>query len=107
MRLPVLSHLFLAAIYVMSLVGGIIADKTQNYQRTIESGLVIMALGYIALSFPVMITPQNNSFWLGFTIVALALISFGNGLFKGNLQAIVGQMYDNFETEAAKVSLRN
>ncbi|WP_277070642.1 peptide MFS transporter [Prevotella corporis] len=99
-----IASLFLAAIYVMSLVGGIIADKTQNYQRTIESGLVIMALGYIALSFPVMITPQNNSFWLGFTIVALALISFGNGLFKGNLQAIVGQMYDNFETEAAKVS---
>ena len=99
-----IASLFLAAIYVMSLVGGIIADKTQNYRRTIESGLVIMALGYIALSFPVMITPQNNSFWLGFTIVALALISFGNGLFKGNLQAIVGQMYDNFETEAAKVS---
>ena len=30
------------------------------------------------------------------------MIAFGNGLFKGNLQAIVGQMYDNFEKEAAK-----
>ena len=75
-----ISALFLAAIYVMSLVGGIIADKTQNYQRTIESGLIIMAIGYIALSFPVMVTPENNSFWLLFTIVALALISLGNGL---------------------------
>ncbi len=99
-----ISALFLAAIYVMSLVGGIIADKTQNYQRTIESGLIIMAIGYIALSFPVMVTPENNSFWLFFTIVALALISLGNGLFKGNLQAIVGQMYDDFEADAAKVS---
>ena len=95
---------FLAAIYVMSLVGGIIADKTQNYQRTIESGLIIMAFGYVALSFPVAITPENNTFWLVFTIIALLLISFGNGLFKGNLQAIVGQMYDNFEAEAAKES---
>lgn len=97
-----IASLFLAAIYVMSLVGGIIADRTKNYQRTIESGLIIMAVGYVALSFPVMVTPQNNTFWLLFTIAALALISFGNGLFKGNLQAIVGQMYDNFEAKVAK-----
>jgi POT family proton-dependent oligopeptide transporter len=30
------------------------------------------------------------------------MIAFGNGLFKGNLQAIVGKMYDEFEAEAAK-----
>ncbi len=95
---------FLAAIYVMSLVGGAIADKTQNYQRTIESGLVIMAIGYVALSIPILATPQNNSYLLAFTIFALVLISCGNGLFKGNLQAIVGQMYDDFEAEAAKES---
>lgn len=29
------------------------------------------------------------------TLSALAIIAFGNGLFKGNLQAIVGQMYDD------------
>ena len=34
--------------------------------------------------------------------MALFFIAFGNGLFKGNLQAIVGQMYDNFEKEAEK-----
>jgi len=99
-----IASLFLAAIYVMSLVGGVIADRTQNYQRTIESGLVVMALGYVALSIPVLATPENNSYLLAFTIFALVLIAVGNGLFKGNLQAIVGQMYDDFETEAAKVS---
>lgn len=98
-----ISGFFLAAIYVMSLVGGIIADRTQNYQRTIESGLIIMSLGYVCLSVPVVATPQNNSYLLAFTIFALVLISCGNGLFKGNLQAIVGQMYDDFEAEAAKV----
>lgn len=94
--------LFLAAIYVLSLVGGIIADRTQNYKGTIASGLVVMALGYVALSIPIMATPENNTTLLTFTIFALALIACGNGLFKGNLQAIVGQMYDNFEIDAAK-----
>lgn len=93
---------FLAAIYVLSLVGGIIADRTQNYKRTIECGLVVMAVGYVALSIPIAATPGNNTALLAFTIFALALIACGNGLFKGNLQAIVGQMYDNFEADAAK-----
>ena len=52
-----IAAMFLTAIYVLSLVGGIIADRTQNYKAT-----------------------------------------------KGNLQAIVGQMYDNFEAKAAKES---
>ena len=30
------------------------------------------------------------------------MIAFGNGLFKGNLQAIVGKMYDELEADAAK-----
>ena len=74
-----IASLFLAAIYVMSLVGGIIADRTQNYKRTIESGLVVMALGYVALSIPILATPQNNAYLLSFTIFALVLISVGNG----------------------------
>lgn len=93
---------FLAAIYVLSLVGGIIADRTRNYKRTIESGLIVMAIGYVALSIPIAATPGNNTQLLVFTIFALGLIACGNGLFKGNLQAIVGQMYDDFEAEAAK-----
>ena len=97
-----IAAMFLTAIYVLSLVGGIIADRTQNYKATIAWGLVIMAAGYILLSIPVLSTPDNISWLLPFTIFALTLIACGNGLFKGNLQAIVGQMYDNFETEAAK-----
>jgi len=96
--------IFYAGIYVLSLIGGIIADKSQNYKGTIQSGLLIMALGYVMLSIPVLSTPENISWLLPLTCVALFLIAFGNGLFKGNLQAIVGQMYDNFEAEAAKIS---
>lgn len=86
---------FYAGIYVLSLVGGYIADKTQNYKGTIISGLLVMTMGYIILSIPVLATEGNTSWLLTVTCVALFLIAFGNGLFKGNLQAIVGQLYDN------------
>lgn len=94
--------IFYAAIYVLSLVGGIIADRTQNYKGTIQKGLIVMALGYVLLAIPITSTSDNISWLLPFTCLALALIAFGNGLFKGNLQAIVGQMYDNYEIEEAK-----
>ncbi len=93
---------FYSGIYVLSLIGGLIADRTQNYKGTIKSGLIIMATGYVLLSIPIMATAGNISWLLPLTCAALFLIAFGNGLFKGNLQAIVGQMYDNFEAEAAK-----
>ena len=93
---------FYAGIYILSLIGGLIADRTQNYKGTIKTGLVIMAAGYIILSIPILATAENTTWLLTLTCVALFMIAFGNGLFKGNLQAIVGQMYDNFEAEAAK-----
>ena len=92
---------FYFLIYVLSLPGGIIADRTQKYKTTIISGLCVMALGYGLLAIPVFGQGQMMGI-LVFTCVALLLIASGNGLFKGNLQAIVGQMYDDFEAEAAK-----
>lgn len=86
---------FYAGIYVLSLVGGLIADKTQNYKSTIIWGLLIMTLGYIVLSIPIFATSENHVWLLTLTCAALFFIAFGNGLFKGNLQAIVGQLYDN------------
>ena len=61
-----------------------------------------MSLGYVILSIPILSTEQNISWLLPLTCFALFLIAFGNGLFKGNLQAIVGQIYDNYEAEEAK-----
>ena len=93
---------FYAGIYLLALVGGIIADRTQNYKGTIKTGLVIMAVGYVLLSIPILATSGNVAWLLPLTCFALFLIAFGNGLFKCNLQAIVGQLYDDFEAEAAK-----
>ena len=101
---------FYFGIYILALVGGLIADKTQNYNRTIQIGLFIMAAGYVALAIPLfskvngMVADGNGGWWgiLIFTCVALLCIAFGNGLFKGNLQALVGKLYDEFEVEEAK-----
>ncbi len=106
----VIYSVFYFGIYVLSLVGGIIADKTQNYNKTIQWGLVIMSLGYVALAIPLfskvngVVADGNGEWWaiLIYTCIALLCIAFGNGLFKGNLQAIVGKMYDEYEAEAAK-----
>jgi POT family proton-dependent oligopeptide transporter len=86
-----LYSIFYASIYVLALVGGLIADKLRNYKGTIIVGLLTMTLGYFLLATPALITTKYIA--LG----ALMVIAFGNGLFKGNLQAVVGQMYDNDE----------
>ena len=96
--------LFYCGIYVLSLVGGLIADRTQNYKGTITTGLVTMAAGYVLLSIPILSTAENITWLLTLTCIALFLIAFGNGLFKGNLQAIVGQMYDNPQYEKQRDS---
>ncbi|MGM9854072.1 MAG: peptide MFS transporter [Muribaculaceae bacterium] len=95
---------FYAGIYILSLVGGIIADRTQNYKGTIINGLIIMTLGYVVLAVPILHTAGNHTWLLVLTCVALFLIAFGNGLFKGNLQAIVGQLYDNPKYEKQRDS---
>ena len=85
---------FYASIYVLALVGGLIADKTRNYKRTILWGLILMAIGYGIIAVPTKTPVANLPIALAVTCVGLLVIAFGNGLFKGNLQAIVGQMYD-------------
>ncbi len=86
-----LYSIFYGSIYALALVGGIIADRTRNYKGTIITGLIIMSGGYFLLSMPSIITTKYIA------LAALLVIAFGNGLFKGNLQAVVGQMYDNDE----------
>ena len=79
---------FYTSIYILALVGGLIADRLRNYKGTITAGIVVMTLGYVVLMVP-SITSK------AMIIGALMIIAFGNGLFKGNLQALVGQLYDN------------
>ncbi len=77
---------FLFGIYFLPLLGGYIADNVLGYGKTIILGTIIMFAGYFMLAVP------GTGEW--FIYGALAVISLGTGLFKGNLQALVGNLYD-------------
>lgn len=79
--------IFYFLIYGLALLGGFIADRTQNYKGVIAIGIVVMLAGYAVLAVPGTALP--------IVLAGLFAIALGNGLFKGNLQALVGQMYDD------------
>ena len=81
---------FLAFVYFLPLIGGILADKF-GYGKMVKLGLLVMFLGYVCLAVPT----EADSVGLWSMIGALALISIGTGLFKGNLQVMVGNLYDD------------
>lgn len=91
----IIYSIFYALIYILALAGGFIADKTRNYKGTILTGLVMMAVGYFLIAIPSPTPVPNFTLYLTMTCGGLFVIAFGNGLFKGNLQALVGQMYDD------------
>lgn len=98
--------IFYFSIYILAFVGGIIADKTRNYKGIILIGLILMTVGYFLIAVPTPTPVPAGSFglYLGITCFGLFIIAFGNGLFKGNLQALVGQMYDNKQYSAHRDS---
>jgi POT family proton-dependent oligopeptide transporter len=86
---------FYFSIYILAFVGGLIADRTRRYKGTIMAGLMVMAAGYVLIALPTPTPSPNPTLFLVLSCLGLFVIAFGNGLFKGNLQALVGQMYDN------------
>ena len=91
----IIYSIFYFSIYILAFVGGLIADKTRNYKGTIMIGLFVMAAGYLMIAIPTKTPVPNQTLFLIISCIGLFTIAFGNGLFKGNLQALVGQMYDN------------
>jgi len=81
--------IFMFCVYFFPLLGGFLADRVFGYGRTISLGLVVMFIGYFLLAFP---TKMATGF--GLVIAALTTIALGTGFFKGNLQALVGSLYD-------------
>ena len=43
---------FYTSIYILALVGGLIADRLRNYKGTIIAGILVMTVGYAALMVP-------------------------------------------------------
>ena len=82
--------IFLAGVYFMPFFGGILADKI-GYGKCVTLGIGVMFLGYLCLAIPTGVDMAGKAMMFG----ALALIAIGTGLFKGNLQVMVGNLYDD------------
>ncbi len=81
---------FLALVYFLPFVGGILADKF-GYGKMVTVGIIAMFAGYVLLALPL----GGGTMGLVSMFAALLVISSGTGLFKGNLQVMVGNLYDN------------
>ena len=91
--------IFLALVYFMPVLGGILADKI-GFGKCVVTGICVMFAGYAALSIPTGANALGVVLMLG----ALLLISVGTGLFKGNLQVLVGNLYDDPKYSAKRDS---
>ena len=82
--------IFLAGVYFMPFLGGILADKI-GYGKCVTLGIGVMFAGYLCLAIPTAADAAGKAAMYG----ALGLIAIGTGLFKGNLQVMVGNLYDD------------
>ena len=77
--------IYAAAVYLMALPGGWIADNIFGQQKTILLGGIVIMFGHLSLAIPNM-----TFFYAG-----LILVVIGTGLLKPNISAIVGGLYEN------------
>ena len=75
--------LYTAAVYLVSLPGGWIADRLWGAQRSVWVGGILIMCGHFVLAIP-----AAGTFFLG-----LLLVILGTGLLKPNISAIVGGLY--------------
>src|SRR5687768_8189231 len=75
--------LYTAAVYVVALPGGWIADRLLGLRRAVFWGGVVIAVGHFTLAIPHVI-----AFYMGLTLIVI-----GTGLLKPNISAIVGDLY--------------
>jgi proton-dependent oligopeptide transporter, POT family len=75
---------YTSLVYLTPILGGYLADKVLGTRRSVLIGGFVIAAGHVSLFLD-----TQFSFFMG-----LGLIVLGTGLFKPNISAIVGQLYD-------------
>jgi POT family proton-dependent oligopeptide transporter len=75
--------LYTAAVYLVALPGGWVADRLLGAQKAVWFGGIIIASGHFVLAIPTI-----QAFFLGLVLVVL-----GTGLLKPNISAIVADLY--------------
>ena len=74
---------YLMFVYASPLVGGWIADKKIGYRKAVMIGGLFFMAGHLLLSFRS----------IGIVYAALTCLVIGNGFFKPNVSAMVGNLY--------------
>ena len=95
------SHLYggyTSLIYLSPLIGGFIADRFWGNQRSIITGGLIMALGEFVLFFCGSTYTSNAELSQILFFSGLGFMIAGNGFFKPNISALVGQLYPKGDT---------
>jgi POT family proton-dependent oligopeptide transporter len=76
--------IYTAAVYLVALPGGWIADRLLGGQRAVFFGGIIIMSGHFVLA-----VPSVYAFFFGLLLVVL-----GTGLLKPNVSAMVGELYE-------------
>lgn len=77
--------IYTGSVYMMTLLGGWVADRLIGQQRSVWYGGILISLGNGALAIP--------SGGMAMACSGLLLIILGTGLLKPNVSTIVGQLY--------------
>lgn len=85
---------FLMLVYFLPIAGGAIADRI-GFNKCVTLGIFVMFLGYLFLAIPA----GKGTAAIALMSAALLMISIGTSLFKGNLQVMVGNLYDSPEMQ--------
>lgn len=80
-------------VYLTPLLGGYIADRYWGNQRSIIVGGLLMALGEFVLFFCASLYQSYADVSTILFFTGLGLMITGNGFFKPNISAMVGQLY--------------
>lgn len=71
------------SVYLLSVVGGWLADRVIGSRRSVLYGGIIIAAGHVSLTVP----------GLAFSMLGIALVALGTGLLKPNVSSMVGELY--------------
>jgi POT family proton-dependent oligopeptide transporter len=76
-----------AAVYLAPLLGGYLADRYLGYRKSVLLGATIMAAGYLSMAAAFYLKQIYGVYG------SMVVIVLGNGLFKPNMSALVGNLY--------------
>jgi len=72
-----------SSVYLVSVLGGWLADRVMGARRAVLYGGVVIAAGHVALTVPTV----------GFSFLGIALVALGTGMLKPNVSQMVGELY--------------